>query len=119
MADAVPGWFQAAALTLRDPSGRELAFAGSYRFQQDPVWHYEIPRDGRYVIEIADSVFRGREDFVYRLALGELPLVAGPFPWAAAGKETNPETPRLEPARPTLAEHGRGKPPGSIRLEPA
>jgi len=27
-----------------------------------------------------DSLYRGREDFVYRIALGELPLVTGVFP---------------------------------------
>ena len=52
--------------------------------------HYEVPRDGNYVVEIHDSGFRGREDFVYRMALGELPFVTGIFPLGGkAGEETH------------------------------
>ncbi len=39
-----------------------------------------VPHDGEYTVEIHDSIFRGREDFVYRLAVGELPFVTGIFP---------------------------------------
>jgi len=79
IADAVPGWIQT-VLTLYDPSGREIACVDDYRFNPDPVLCYEIPRDGQYVIEIRDALYRGREDFVYRLALGELPFITGIFP---------------------------------------
>ena len=79
LADAVPGWFQA-ALTLYDAKGNEVAYADHYRFHPDPVLYYEIPEDGRYVIEIRDSIYRGREDFVYRIAVGELPFVTSIFP---------------------------------------
>jgi len=79
LADGVPGWFQA-TLTLYDAAGRELAYADDYRFDPDPVLHCVIPADGEYVIEIKDSIYRGREDFVYRIALGELPFVTGVFP---------------------------------------
>src|SRR5208283_2581414 len=41
---------------------------------------YEIPGDGEYVAEIHDSIFRGREDFVYRISIGELPVVTSIFP---------------------------------------
>ena len=77
--DAVPGWFQA-ALALYDAKGRELAHADHYLFHPDPVLHYEIPKDGEYVVEIRDSIYRGREDFVYRIALSELPYVTSIFP---------------------------------------
>ncbi len=77
--DAVPGWFQA-ALALYDAKGGELAHADHYLFHPDPVLPYEIPRDGEYVVEIRDSIYRGREDFVYRIALGELPFVTSIFP---------------------------------------
>jgi hypothetical protein len=63
IADAVPGWFQA-AIKLSDEEGKELAYAGSYRFHPDPVLQLEVPRDGKYVVEICDSCFRGREDFI-------------------------------------------------------
>ncbi len=78
-----------AAITLRDAEGKEVAYAGNYRFHPDPVLHYEVPRDGKYMVEIHDSVFRGREDFVYRMALGELPFVTSIFPLGGkAGQET-------------------------------
>jgi hypothetical protein len=79
LADAVPGWFEA-AVTLLDAKGSEIASAERYRFKPDPVLHFQVPRDGQYTIEIHDSIFRGREDFVYRLTLGELPFITGIFP---------------------------------------
>ena len=79
LADAVPGWFQG-VLVLYDADGNTVAYAGAYHYRQDPVIYYEVPKDGRYVVEIRDSIFRGREDFVYRITLGELPFVTGIFP---------------------------------------
>ncbi|MBA4149620.1 MAG: hypothetical protein H0X66_16030 [Verrucomicrobia bacterium] len=77
--DAVPGWFQA-TIALYDSNGKELAYDDDFRFHPDPVLHYEIPSDGRYTIEIRDALYRGREDFVYRITLGELPYVTSIFP---------------------------------------
>jgi len=89
--DAVPGWFQA-VLALYDAQGNELAYVDDYRFSPDPVLHYEVPQDGRYVIEIRDALYRGREDFVYRLAAGELPFVTSIFPLGGqAGEKTEVE----------------------------
>ncbi len=82
LADAVPGWFQA-VMRLTDSSGNEVAFADSFHFRQDPVIYFEVPRDDWYTIEIRDSLFRGREDFVYRITLGEIPYVTGIFPLGA------------------------------------
>lgn len=79
LADAVPGWFQA-TLTLYDPDGREAAYADDHRFDPDPVLYYEVPQDGAYVLEIKDAIFRGREDFVYRITAGQLPCITGIFP---------------------------------------
>jgi len=79
LADAVPGWFQAVAV-LRDARGKELAFADDFRFDPDPAFVVTIPEDGRYTLSIADSIYRGREDFVYRVTLGEVPFVTGVFP---------------------------------------
>ncbi len=79
LADAVPGWFQA-VISLSDANGDEVAYAGSYYFRQDPVIYYEVPQDGEYRLEIRDSIYRGREDFVYRIAVGEIPFVTGIFP---------------------------------------
>ena len=91
LADAVPGWFQA-ALALYDAKGHELEHADHYLFHPDPVLHYEIPKDGEYVVEIRDSIYRGREDFVYRITLGELPYVTSIFPLGGpAGAQTTVE----------------------------
>ncbi len=82
LADAVPGWFQA-TLALFDQNGREVAYADDYQFQPDPVLYYRIPADGAYEVEIKDSIFRGREDFVYRIEVGELPFLKSVFPLGA------------------------------------
>lgn len=79
LADAVPGWFQA-TLALYDENGDEVAFADDYRFDPDPVLFYKIPADGIYELEIRDSIYRGREDFVYRVAVGEQPFITQAFP---------------------------------------
>jgi hypothetical protein len=89
LADAVPGWFQA-SLTLYDPAGHTLASSSGFRFNPDPVLYYQVPRDGTYALEIHDAIYRGRQDFVYRIAVGEIPFLAGVFPLGApaGGKAT-------------------------------
>lgn len=79
IADAVPGWFQA-TLKLYDSKGKELAYIDDFKFNPDPVLYYEIPADGEYMLEIKDAIYRGREDFVYRIAIGELPFITSIFP---------------------------------------
>jgi hypothetical protein len=79
IADAVPGWFQP-VLVLYDAAGKEVAYDDDYRFKPDPTILYEVPKDGEYVFEIRDSIFRGREDFVYRITAGELPFITSLFP---------------------------------------
>ena len=79
LADAVPGWFQA-TLALYDAEGHEVAFADDFRFNPDPVLFYEVPKDGEYELEIRDSIYRGREDFIYRIAVSEQPFITQMFP---------------------------------------
>jgi hypothetical protein len=79
IADAVPGWFQP-VLALQDAQGKEVAFDDDFRFKPDPVIFYEVPKDGEYVFTIRDSIYRGREDFVYRVSIGELPFITGIYP---------------------------------------
>lgn len=79
LSDAVPGWFQA-AVTLLDGDGKQVAYEDDFRFHPDPLLHCEIPKDGEYTLEVRDALHRGREDFVYRVAIGELPYVTGIFP---------------------------------------
>ncbi len=89
--DAVPGWFQA-TLALYDAKGKELAYEDDYRFHPDPVLRWEVPADGEYVVEIKDAIYRGREDFVYRITIGELPFVTSIFPLGGrAGVKTDVE----------------------------
>jgi len=66
LADAVPGWFQP-TITLFGPDKLEVAFEDDYRFDPDPVLFFKVPQDGVYELEIRDSIYRGREDFVYRI----------------------------------------------------
>ena len=88
LADAVPGWFQA-AMSLRDPQGVEIAFSDHFRFDPDPILFCEIPRDGDYLLEITDSIHRGREDFIYRVSISENPFITSVFPLGGrAGVET-------------------------------
>lgn len=79
VADAVPGWFQP-VLTVHDSHGKEAAYADDYFFKPDPAIVFPAPEDGEYVLSIHDSLFRGREDFVYRITIGELPFVTSIFP---------------------------------------
>lgn len=104
LADAVPGWFQA-VIRLRDAQGREVAFNDDFQFRPDPVIGCEIPADGTYELEIHDAIYRGREDFVYRVALGELPFIRSVFPLG---------TPRGQPA--TLALTGWNLPAPTLEL---
>ncbi len=87
LADAVPGWFQA-TVTLYDSEGTEIAYADDFQFHPDPVLIYEIPYTDEYKIEIRDSIYRGREDFVYRLTIAEDPYIKSIFP--LGGKAGSP-----------------------------
>ena len=77
--DGVPGWFQA-VMRLCDANGKELAYDDDFRSDPDPVIYFEVPEDGEYVLTIHEALFRGRESFVYRITVGELPFVTGIFP---------------------------------------
>ena len=77
LADAVPGWFQA-VVSLYDDQGKEVAYADDERFHPDPVLCYTLPRTGQYELGIRDAIYRGREDFVYRIEVGKPPHVKRP-----------------------------------------
>lgn len=80
--DGVPGWLQA-VLRLYDAHGNEVAYNDDYRSNPDPLIDYEVPADGDYVLTINEALFRGRESFVYRITVGELPFVSSIFPLGA------------------------------------
>lgn len=74
LADAVPGWMQG-VLTLHDVAGREVAHCDDVGSDPDPVLIYEVPDDGELTVTVRDAIYRGREDFVFRLSIGELPYI--------------------------------------------
>ncbi len=87
--DAVPGHFQP-VLRLLGPDGREAAFADDDYFNPDPVLRFTAPESGEYTLEVRDNLYRGREDFVYRVAVDPVrhPYRFGPEPF--------PGLPRLD-----------------------
>jgi hypothetical protein len=118
IADAVPGWFQA-SLTLYDANGKELEYADHYSFHPDPDLLYEVPADGEYTLAIHDSIYRGREDFVYRVVLGEIPFVTGMFPLGGkAGAKTPVEFTGWNLSQTRVIEHARGKERGVELVSP-
>lgn len=82
LADAVPGWFQA-VVAIYDEDGNEVAYQDDYKFNPDPVLFFDVPEPGTYTLSIRDSIYRGREDFIYRIAIGELPFITSIFPLGA------------------------------------
>ena len=70
LADGVPGWFDA-VITLYDPDGKELAYSDCTDFDPDPTLIFTAPRDGVYTVELRDTLYRGRWDFIYRLTIRE------------------------------------------------
>ncbi|MCX7818586.1 MAG: PPC domain-containing protein [Kiritimatiellae bacterium] len=89
IADAVPGWFQA-VVAVFDASGREIVYNDDYRFRPDPVLFWEVPADGTYRLAVHDAIFRGREDFVYRVTVGEVPFITSVFP-PGANRSSRPK----------------------------
>ena len=65
--DGVPGHFQA-VLEVVDANGKSLAFADDRYFDPDPVLSFRVPADGEYTLLVRDALYRGREDFVYRVS---------------------------------------------------
>ncbi len=89
--DGVPGWLQA-VLKLYDANGNEVAYNDDFRSDPDSLIYYEVPATGEYVLTINEALFRGRESFVYRITIGELPFVTSIFPLGArVGEAVNIE----------------------------
>ena len=66
LSDAVPGWFQP-IMSIHDKEGKIVAFADDNLFKPDPIISFKAPANAEYELRIRDSIYRGREDFVYRL----------------------------------------------------
>lgn len=86
IADAVPGWFQP-VLKIVDSEGREVAYSDDYHHNVDPVIITTLPKNDNYTVIIHDAIYRGREDFNYRIHLGVIPFVTGRYPaYGTVGK---------------------------------
>ena len=47
-----------------------------------------LPKDGKYTLMIHDAIYRGRQDFNYRIQLGVIPFVTGRYPaYGVVGKK--------------------------------
>lgn len=89
IADAVPGWFQP-VIKILDAQGKEIAYSDDYYHHVDPVIMTTLPKDGKYTLMIHDAIYRGRQDFNYRIQLGVIPFVTGRYPaYGVAGKKVN------------------------------
>jgi hypothetical protein len=93
-------------MSLRAPNGAEVAWSDDFRFDPDPALLYEVPADGIYELVVRDAIYRGRDDFVYRIAVGELPFVTQVFPLGARVGSTA-----------TLTVQGWNLPPTSLPLD--
>ena len=88
IADAVPGWFQS-VISINNSKGKEVAYCDDYRTNVDPTIILKVPENDTYTLKIHDAIYRGREDFTYRIELGEIPFVQSVYPAAAkVGKKT-------------------------------
>ena len=86
IADAVPGWFQP-VMKIVDSRGREIAYSDDYYHNVDPLIITTLPKDGDYTLMIHDAIYRGRQDFNYRIQLGVIPYVTGRYPaYGVVGK---------------------------------
>ena len=89
IADAVPGWFQS-VIKIVDSKGKEVAYCDDYRHYVDPVIITTLPKDDKYTLIIHDAIYRGRQDFNYRIELGVIPFVTGRYPaYGVVGKKVN------------------------------
>ncbi len=77
LADAVPGWFQA-VLVLYGPDGREAAYSDDYGSDPDPRFRFTAKTSGTHTLQVRDSIYRGRFDFVYRLEVKKGSAVSKP-----------------------------------------
>jgi len=67
LGDAVPGWFQPVLAVFDAEGKRTVAFADDNLFDPDPVLTFVADKSGKYQLQVRDSIYRGREDFVYRI----------------------------------------------------
>ncbi len=79
-------------VTLYDAQGRAIADNNDFGGNNDPLFGFTIPADGRYTVEVRDLMLAGSAEHFYRLSLGELSVATGVFPLSVpANRETHVE----------------------------
>ena len=78
--DGVPGWFQAVIGVKDAITQKEIAFADDFQNNPDPTLIFTAPSDGEYILYIRDAIYRGREDFVYRMKVGKFMVIDNIYP---------------------------------------
>ncbi|HZE97622.1 MAG TPA: hypothetical protein VE981_11395 [Planctomycetota bacterium] len=61
-------------LTLIDPSGREIRRIAGTR-SRDALLDFTADHDGGYVVKVSDLLYRGGDEFFYRLTIGTGPWI--------------------------------------------
>lgn len=61
-------------LTLVDPSGRELRRVPSTR-SRDALLDFTADQDGPYIVKVSDLLYRGGDEFFYRVTIGQGPWI--------------------------------------------
>lgn len=64
-------------IAFLDAQGRELTSANGFRFDTDPIAVLKVPATGSYALTVREARPHETDSGVYRLTLGELPLVTG------------------------------------------
>jgi DNA-binding beta-propeller fold protein YncE len=70
-------------VALLDPDGKTVAESSS-----DGSLGYVVTAAGRYVLRVRDAEYRGGPDYLYRVAVGPLPVVTHIFPLGATRGST-------------------------------
>ena len=117
LGDGVPGHFQA-VLEVLNRDGRLVASADDHYFDPDPELVFTPPATGKYTLRVRDALYRGREDFVYRIRVRRgKPAVRIPQPAAALGGPwINSSEVKKELEPPAFVRFRIGRPGGAFKL---
>ncbi len=66
LGDGVPGFFQP-QMEIFNSENRSVAFVDDTYFHPDGTLEFHVPERGEYTLAVRDALYRGREDFVYRI----------------------------------------------------
>ena len=97
-------------IRLFNPQGREVAWSDDEAgLRGDSRLHHTFEADGKYTLELRDIRYQGGGGHIYRLRIGDFPIVSVPYPLGAAkGQQSavtfvGPDAAAVAPALVTLA----------------